>query len=139
MKLEIAILLRLEKTHTIEQISDKLNVTEGAIRNRLRRYYNANKIPSPAYLNKPNNTIIQQNSCDSITSRQRDFYHKIVSYHDPRLGGMHQSPWYDGDFAFILENPRKLTAPIFCSGALGFWNVPPDIEMKIQEQLTQTN
>jgi len=62
----------------------------------------------------------------------------IIGCHDPRVDGVHPSPWYDGDFAFILENPRMLTSPIHCGGALNFWNVPPHIEIEIQKQLTQT-
>jgi len=45
------------------------------------------------------------------------------------------SPWFFGDYGFILENPRTLPEPIPCKGALGFWQVPMGIEMQIKEQL----
>lgn len=80
MKLNIELLLRLEKTNTIEQISDMLNVTEGAIRKRLRAYYNVNRIPTPAHLNKPKHPITQVRGGDGLTAKQRDFYQEIVSY-----------------------------------------------------------
>ncbi len=35
--------------------------------------------------------------------------------------------WFQGDFGFVLENPRLLKTPIPCKGALGFWEVPQNI------------
>lgn len=37
------------------------------------------------------------------------------------------SPWFVGDYGFVLANPRQLSEPIPCKGALGFWNVPLDL------------
>jgi hypothetical protein len=34
------------------------------------------------------------------------------------------SPWFMGDFGFVLRNPVVLPEPIPCKGALGFWEVP---------------
>lgn len=42
-----------------------------------------------------------------------------------------KSPWFFGDYGFVLKNPR-LIKPIPCTGALGFWNLPPEIERKIK-------
>lgn len=38
------------------------------------------------------------------------------------------SPWFFGDYGFIMRNPIALPEPIECKGALGVWNVPEDIE-----------
>jgi len=42
-----------------------------------------------------------------------------------------KSSWFQGDYGFVLKNPRP-TKPIYCSGALRFWNLPPDIERKLK-------
>jgi len=43
----------------------------------------------------------------------------------------HPSPWFQGVYGFVLANPRAIT-PIECRGALGFWDVPPEIERQIR-------
>jgi hypothetical protein len=45
------------------------------------------------------------------------------------------SDWFQGDCGFVLKNPRPLVKPIYCKGALGVWNVPPEIEKQILDQL----
>ena len=47
----------------------------------------------------------------------------------------HASPWFFGEYGFVLRNPRPLEEPIFCKGALGFWPVPSEIVIQIEEQL----
>jgi hypothetical protein len=34
------------------------------------------------------------------------------------------SPWFFGEYGFVLDNPRALPKPIPCRGALGFFDVP---------------
>ncbi|MEW6736993.1 MAG: ASCH domain-containing protein [Acidobacteriota bacterium] len=51
---------------------------------------------------------------------------------------VHASPWFFGDYGFVLCNPRPLSEPIPCKGALGFWKVPVHIISKIEEQLCLT-
>lgn len=41
------------------------------------------------------------------------------------------SPWFFGDYGFLLRNPIALPKPIECKGALGFWDVPEDIMGKL--------
>jgi hypothetical protein len=38
-----------------------------------------------------------------------------------------KSPWFFGQYGFVLANPRALPEPIPCKGALGFFdvNLPP--------------
>lgn len=31
------------------------------------------------------------------------------------------SPWFFGDYGFVLRNPRPLVKPVLCRGALGWW------------------
>lgn len=45
------------------------------------------------------------------------------------------SPWFFGDYGFVLRNPQKLKTPIYCKGALSFWEVPTEIENEINIQL----
>lgn len=37
------------------------------------------------------------------------------------------SPWFFGNYGFVLKNAQPLDKPIPCRGALGFWDVPEDI------------
>lgn len=37
----------------------------------------------------------------------------------PRLAG--DSPWFVGEYGFVLRNPQKFETPIPAKGALGFW------------------
>lgn len=45
-----------------------------------------------------------------------------------------QSPWFVGDYGFVLRDPVRLAKPIPCKGALGFWNVPKDLHFQICER-----
>ena len=47
MNIPIERLLELYKTHTVEQISDKINMTEGTVRLRLRQYLHVHCLPIP--------------------------------------------------------------------------------------------
>jgi hypothetical protein len=40
------------------------------------------------------------------------------------------SKWYFGPFGYVLANPRPLIKPVVCKGALGFWDIPPEILRK---------
>ena len=41
------------------------------------------------------------------------------------------SPWFMGDYGFVLRDVIALPEPIECRGALGFWDVPSGIERLI--------
>jgi|SRR5882672_765658 len=45
------------------------------------------------------------------------------------------SPWFQGEYGFVLANPRPLKTPIPCRGALNFWDVPAEILEQIKEQI----
>lgn len=38
------------------------------------------------------------------------------------------SPWFMGQYGFVLAEPIPLTEPLRCRGALGFWQIPKDME-----------
>jgi hypothetical protein len=42
------------------------------------------------------------------------------------------SPWFMGDYGFLLREPRILTTPIPCNGELGFWQLPDEIAAQIE-------
>ncbi len=47
----------------------------------------------------------------------------------------HNSPWRSqrwGNHAFHIINPRPLFTPMFCLGARGFWNIPPEVQSEIE-------
>jgi len=49
----------------------------------------------------------------------------------------HESSFGDyaaGRYGFVLESVRKLDMPIACRGALGLWNLPPDVEAAVLHQ-----
>ncbi len=39
--------------------------------------------------------------------------------------------WFFGDYGFVLENPVAFECPIPFKGALGFFEVPDDIEVRV--------
>jgi hypothetical protein len=39
----------------------------------------------------------------------------------------YESPWFFGDYGFVLGDPRPLAQPIPIRGALKFWDVPAEI------------
>lgn len=41
------------------------------------------------------------------------------------------SPWFFGEYGFLLANPVALPEPIPCKGALGFFTVPQDVLTQI--------
>ena len=45
------------------------------------------------------------------------------------------SPWFVGDYGFVLANPRPLAEPVHCRGMLGFWDVPVLSLRLIEKQL----
>jgi hypothetical protein len=45
-----------------------------------------------------------------------------------------KSPWFMGDYGFVLKNQRPIK-PIPCAGALGFWNLPSEIDRKIKRAI----
>ncbi len=47
--------------------------------------------------------------------------------------------WTPGRFAWQLGNVRRLPEPIPCKGALGFWEVPADVEAEIRRQLAEVS
>jgi hypothetical protein len=46
-----------------------------------------------------------------------------------------ESPWFFGRFGFLFRGAIKLPEPIRIRGALGFWEVPPDVQRQIDQQL----
>ena len=38
-----------------------------------------------------------------------------------------ESPWFFGEYGFVLANPVAFDTPIPCKGALGFFTVPNDV------------
>jgi hypothetical protein len=41
------------------------------------------------------------------------------------------SAWFQGEYGFVLREPIALATPIPYKGALGFWDVPAEIEQLI--------
>lgn len=48
---------------------------------------------------------------------------------------VHRSKHFFGPYGYVLKNPRPLAKPVPCKGALGFWQIPPEIEQEIKRQL----
>lgn len=45
-----------------------------------------------------------------------------------------KSAWFQGKYGFVLRDPVVLLEPIPCRGALGFWDVPEDVERQMMIQ-----
>lgn len=57
--------------------------------------------------------------------------HKHVAGADDRLVPPAARPWFFGPYGFPLTRIAKLSEPLPCRGALGFWELPSDVERKI--------
>jgi hypothetical protein len=42
------------------------------------------------------------------------------------------SPWFVGDYGFVLRNPLVFAKPVFFKGALGFFGVPDELARGLQ-------
>lgn len=49
-----------------------------------------------------------------------------------------QSPWFFGQYGFVLANPRVLPTPIPCKGALGLFDVPAAVQEAIKSAVRET-
>jgi hypothetical protein len=43
--------------------------------------------------------------------------------------------WFFGPIGFVLRDRQHLATPVPCKGALGFWELPADVERAVVEQL----
>jgi hypothetical protein len=46
-----------------------------------------------------------------------------------------RSKWFSGPRGLVFRNARPLEKPVPCTGALGLWNVPPEIERRVRRRL----
>jgi hypothetical protein len=46
-----------------------------------------------------------------------------------------KSPWFMGEYGFLLRDPKILNTPIPCKGKLGFWQLPDDIAEQIEKEI----
>lgn len=46
-----------------------------------------------------------------------------------------QRRWFFGPVGYVLRDIRALPTPVPARGYLGFWTVPPEVELAIMEQL----
>lgn len=47
-----------------------------------------------------------------------------------------ESPWFVGDYGFVLADPRPLVTPVYCRGSLGLWDVPELTRRVIEGQVS---
>jgi hypothetical protein len=47
----------------------------------------------------------------------------------------HRSPWFGGPLGWVLRNPRPLAQPVRCSGRLGLWELPGNLERQVARHL----
>jgi hypothetical protein len=48
----------------------------------------------------------------------------------------HPSPWFEGDYGFVIANVKALPEPIPCKGALMFWEVPAELAMRVSDAVS---
>jgi hypothetical protein len=88
-----------------------------------------------------------EDSCGDIVLATRNPRLKIPAYDDLERGAIigtveivdcveeADSQWFQGEYGFVLVNPKRLPQAIPCKGALNFWNVPEDIERRIKNTI----
>lgn len=84
-----------------------------------------------------------EDGCEFIKSIKRRI--KIPMYEELERGAIvgiaeiidcvpdYPSPWFFGEYGFVLSHPKKLLKPIPCKGALSFWDVPDNIEQLLKK------
>jgi hypothetical protein len=50
-----------------------------------------------------------------------------------------KSKWFQGEYGFVLANPRSLSKPIPCKGKLGLWDLPPHVEKLVNKRVKRKN
>jgi len=48
-----------------------------------------------------------------------------------------KSPWFFGPYGWLLDDVFKLEQSVPCKGALGFWDMPQDVETEVALQLLE--
>ncbi len=43
------------------------------------------------------------------------------------------SPWFVGEYGFVIGRVHRVPMPVTCGGALGFWHVPADVLGQLPE------
>jgi hypothetical protein len=86
-----------------------------------------------------------EDGCEFIKSIKQRI--KIPMYEDLERGAIigvveitdcvqdYPSPWFFGEYGFVLSHPRKLPKSISCKGALSFWDVPHHVEKLIKKTI----
>lgn len=59
---------------------------------------------------------------------------KALGLREDQLDALHD--WFSGPYGFIVADVCKLSEPVPCRGFQGLWNLPPEIEKEILEQLS---
>ncbi len=84
-------------------------------------------------------------ACDYIRGVNRRI--RIPAYEDLERGAIigtveiidcvqeFDSPWFMGEYGFVLARPERLPEPIPCKGRLSFWAVPQNIEARIMKAI----
>lgn len=44
-----------------------------------------------------------------------------------------ESPWFCGEFGFVIQNPVAFETPLPCRGALNFWEIPQNLMPTMRE------
>jgi hypothetical protein len=55
-----------------------------------------------------------------------------------QIDQVYESPWRNyapGTWCYLLTDVTKLPTPVPCKGALGFWNLPEDVNRAVQAQI----
>ena len=47
----------------------------------------------------------------------------------------HDSPWFVGDYGWVLENPIAIPAPVKCSGRRNLWGLAPELRQGVLYQI----
>jgi len=47
------------------------------------------------------------------------------------------SPWFVGEYGFVLDDSKLLATPVYCRGSLSLWDVPELTRRVIEEQIKE--
>lgn len=121
---------------TSQEGKDKTGITRCMAIHAGARYHadHARQIAEAFSIDVPPRRSVPQGAIVAVC-RVIDYVHEDDG---PDLGqrtALQGDPWFSGPFGWVLTDVQKLPKPVACSGMLGLWNLPPDVEAAVRVQV----
>lgn len=108
----------------IREIAPDLHLDEELTEEQLPAWYRLSRITS---------AVISVGTIDTVVGVGGAGIYSPLSNHLPR----DQGRWYFGPIGYVLRDVRALATPVPCRGSLGFWTLPPGVELAVAVQINE--